>query len=242
MFNPIFFASTNNRLQSDLVAYYKLDNSSIDSKGLSNSITLSGGLSYGTGKINSGLDFNAVDKQGDIPDNGLHNLSFSNVSNDIPFSISFWVYYTGFSSSNNRLFSKRSSTGGVGLSEYQIIADSGRITIAKGSSGDFLINKTTTATITWALNAWYHIAITSNGNVEIIYINGVPASAATTTTGVYTKMTIGETSLYIGDVPFLANCEHKGKIDEIAVWKNKELNQSEINRLYNSGSGLQFPF
>jgi len=31
--------------------------------------------------------------------------------------------------------------------------------------------------------------------------------------------------------------KHRGKLDEIAIWKNRELTSTEVTELYNSGAG-----
>lgn len=239
-FNPVFFNSGKiGNMYSNLVAYYKLDNTLVDATGAATTGGFLNGAGFSTGKINDGILFNGATQRMDIPD--YPAFSFTTGSNDLTFTISFWVYYTGFSSGQNRLFNKRSLLGGA-TSEYVIQATASNITFIKGSGGNFTNNKQTVYTFPWVLNTWYHVVVTSNAVSEKIYINGVTASDATVTTGTYTTMQDTSAPLMVGSMDAIANSEHQGKIDEIAIWRGKELNAIQVNYLYNAGLGKQYPF
>lgn len=225
-------------LSNSLIAYYKLDSSNTDSTGISGNITLINSLGYTTGKLGDAFEFNAATKRGEIT-SSISNFSFTNGSSDLPFTISLWVYFTGFSSSNNRLVSKRTSGG---VAEYHLASDSTSMIFSKGSAASFTNNKTTIANISWSLNTWYHVCITSNGTSEIIYINSVPLSGDTVTTGTYVCMSVTVAQVQIGNFSGLPNTNHQGRIDELGFWKNRELSASEIAYLYNSGAGRTHPF
>lgn len=242
-FNPIFYSTglgAKNPGNTSLVAYYTLDNVNTDASSTSPSITLQNSLGYGAAKINNGFVFNATDKRGDISQTGDF-LSFTNGTSDLPFSFSFWVYFTGFSSNGNRLFTKRDLTAGA-VSEYHIVANSTSMNFLKGSGGSFTNSKSTAAPITWSLNTWYHICVTSDGTNEFIYVNGILKSNPTVTNGTYVAMSIIPYPLQIGDAVSQVNGEHQGLIDEIAVYKNRKLISSEVYYLYHYKSGIQYPF
>ena len=81
--------------------------------------------------------------------------------------------------------------------------------------------------VTWTYNA--------TTNEILLYINGSEVADSTVT---YTG-TAGTTfSLFQNSV---GSYQHTGSLDEVGVW-TKTLNSSEITSLYNSGSGLAYPF
>lgn len=236
-FNPLFFdggkkhSVTNT---SDIVAYYKLDNTYSDYAALSPS-GVNSGSSFTTGKIVDCSLFTAATQQIDIPDS--NNFSFTNGTNDLPFSISFWVYHTSFASSSNRILSKRDAAGTN--FEWQFTSTPTLVQFVKGNTAATIF-RLTNYNINLSLNTWYHFVVTSDGVNEKIYINGNNNSSATTTSGgTYTSMTNTTSGLHVANYAPGAASQHFGRIDEIIIWKNRKLEASEVNYMYNKGlSGL----
>ena len=79
------------------------------------------------------------------------------------------------------------------------------------------------------------INLSTSPNTRIIYVNGVLNVSNTESNDVFNSATYywGEAEGYSFD--------HKGGIDECVIW-NKTLDQNDIDNLYNSGDGLQYPF
>jgi len=100
------------------------------------------------------------------------------------------------------------------------------------------INATYTVTLT--IGTWYFISATwDTGGTMTLYLNG-SSVATNTSTGTYSlsmtpRLTIGTW----WDSPLSGTL--KGKVDEVGIW-SRALSSSEITELYNSGTGLSYPF
>jgi hypothetical protein len=245
MFNPIlFYESGKKRLNflAGLVGYYPLNSGATDSSGKGYNGNVFGTPAYSVGKVSNAIDFgnNTALNCIDIPDNS--DFSFTNGTNDLPFTISMWVKVNAFSNTGNWLINKRGDTNGT--DEWQLlIPPAGQISFEK-----FQFNSKTTyqalltPASTIALNTWYHITVTDAGTANIndckIYVNGVLNTVTRTTTGTYTRMNNGTAKTRVGFSAWVAdfNCKHRGLIDELAIWKNRELTANEVLGLYNKGN------
>jgi len=79
------------------------------------------------------------------------------------------------------------------------------------------------------LNEWYHLAVTRNGNVWTIYVNGVAVGSEVRTVEVpnaNAPLTIGQAE----QLGFM-----NGLLDEVTVYK-RALTQSELQAIFNAGS------
>lgn len=212
---------------TNLVSYWKLDEASgtlEDSHG-SNDGTNNGATYGATGKINDCLDF---DGSSDYVSCGDLDIAVSSGK----MSISMWI-------------NPDSVSGG----QWLIAEDhnSGGRNFAFGLNGDKLqlqvngVGPSASGTTSISTGSWQHVAIvfdhsTNNGTY---YVNG-SAGGTFTCTGNFTASTaqvnIGRRS-YSG-----AEQEFDGLIDEVAIWDGEILSSSDISDLYNSGSGLAYPF
>lgn len=248
MFNPaFFFNSASSNLSKNLLAYYKFENNVIDSTGLSPAAT-STGVDYVVGKVNNAVRFDSSTDRVDIPDS--NNFSFITTPGiDVPFTISMWVYFTAFSSLANFLINKR--TNSAGNDEWQFFRrniDGALAFIKYDRVNNAIFQGVATSTVPFSLNTWYHVVITDDGtktNAGMnLYINSIQQTKINVNAGTYTGMPNGTGITRIGlnswnlTEPTVA---HQGYIDECCVWKNRELTQSEINYLYNSGNGRTYP-
>lgn len=230
-FNPIFYNSAKPYKtpgNTDLVAYYGLNNSPNDETSLSPNGSVSS-VDYVTGKTGNAARFAFTNSVITIADS--NNFSFTTGSADMPFSITFWVYFTGFSSGSNRLISKRDPA--ATNFEWQIYANASTLGIQKASGGDITNYKATAISTTLSTSSWYHVAITSDGTNEKIYLNGVLMSGPSAITGTYANMINTSSSVYVGNLPGIANAHHQGYMEDISFWKNRTLTLSEINYIRN---------
>lgn len=170
-----------------------------------------------------------------IPDSD--SFTFNNGVNDLPFSISLFVYITGAGSGYSVLFGKSTSFAGTG--EYILVYNSGVVTLMLLNNGVGTINISRVSTSV-AQNAWKHIVVTYNGSGLAsginIYINGALANGATGGAGVYTGMTNTTKVLSIGNSSEVTGSYLQGSIDEVIIF-NKALSLAEVGTLYNSGNG-----
>lgn len=97
-------------------------------------------------------------------------------------------------------------------------------------------------------STWAHVVQVAGDSTNMrLYVNGVLDSAATTSIGgPYNAwsitppfFTVGTIGANVGTVDF--HVPYNGVIDEVGMW-NRMLTPSEIAQLYNSGTGLTYPF
>lgn len=225
-----------------LVAYYPLNSNANDSINGYNG-TQVGTPTFVSGKVDNAINFgnDTIVRYVNIADN--NDFSFTNGTTDVPFTISTWVNFSSFSSTGNWLINKRNTTSGG--DEWQlIITPTGEIRFYKfqfNLNTSYQIVATPASTI--ALNTWYHITVTDAGTANIndckIYVNGVLNTVTRTTIGTYTRMNNGSSLVRLGMSSWNAvdaNLKHRGLLDEIAIWKNRELTATEVLELYNKGN------
>jgi hypothetical protein len=232
-------------LLSDLVAYWDMDGNGVDSVSgispiLETDITYNNasilGTSAETTASNSILRYADDDR-----------FSFTDAVSDLPFSISFWVYFTAFSSTGNWLIMKRSFAGGH---EWQVRygTSSTSIGLFKNSlaSGTVFQNCETNQNL-FSLNTWYHIVFTDNGTADFngmnVYVNGLNQNGIRNNTGgTYTKMSNTTQTLGMMNANWSPQgpLRHQGRLDEVAIWKGRELTPQEVLFLYNNGNGITY--
>ena len=238
----IFGRSYAKGLLNRLVAYYKFDSNALDSVGGNNG-NIIGTPTFPLGKIGGGIDFGNNNSLNyvDIPDSD--DFSFTNGGgNDVPYTISMWVKFDAISSTGNWLISKR---GSVDVYEWQIAYYQNNFIVTKFSDNSTYQGiRSIVAPINYT--DWYHLAYTDDGTKlhsgMKLYLNGVLLSVTNTANGTYTGMNNGGQFVRIGDGAFSNGLKHKGKIDELGIWKGYALTQGEITSLYNSGIGKTYPF
>lgn len=249
MFNPSLFYlfGDNKSLLSNLVGYYKFENDVVDSTGLLPTATATG-TDFISGKVNQAIRFNASTDRVDIPDTTL--LSFTSGGGaDIPFSISTWVYFTSFNSGGNWIINKRDATsGGDEWQMYRSAFNAGINFVKFDRNSNSIYQAIVTSQGALSLNTWYHMVFTDNGSKTNagmkVYLNGVSQTPTIDNAGVYTGMNNGTSITRMGlnswnlSSPTLA---HQGYLDEIAIWKDRVLTQTEVSFLYNSGNGRTYP-
>jgi hypothetical protein len=230
--NSLSFSTTNNSwdISTGLVSYYKLDSNSNDSYGSNNGTDNS--ISYVSGKIGNAASFNGSSSFISIADND--DLSFTNGTNDLPFSISMWVNFSSLG--DMWLLNKRLT--GVN-DEYQLIYYSGKfiINLFDGTFGGHFFKE---YSFTPTTGTYYHIVATYSGNGSVsglkLYVNGVSVGT-TSTSGSYSRMRNGTAPVVLGKAGWFNGLNFSGKIDETAIY-NIELTQAEIDLLYNAGNGI----
>lgn len=224
----------------NLVAYYPLNSNVNDLSGNLHNGLVGGAPSYVSGKVSNAIDFDntATLKYFDIADN--NDFSFTNGTTDVPFTISMWVNFSGFSVTGNWILNKRGAT--IGTDEWQFIYNSNRLSFSKfnyNTSGNQQISTTLNP---FALNTWYHITYTDNGSGLVgsgkLYINGTLNVNINANSGTYVRMPNGTSIIRSGLSSWTpsVNFKHRGLIDELAIWKNRELTASEVLELYTKGN------
>jgi hypothetical protein len=211
-------------LLTDLVFYWKLDDLTWSDSVGSNDLTNNGSVTVGTPKVGAGsAEFDGTGQS--------LSVSTANAYDNISFSAWFYAVDT---SSLHVIFSQYASA----LSGFYVWISTGTLSILDDIDGLDVVRYNTAVSV----NTWYHVVCTINGNnsnEQQLWLNGsLVGSGGTSTLGfssVGGEFVIGSRRTSDNLWPF------DGRIDEIGIWK-RLLTLSEISDLYNSGSGLSYPF
>jgi len=234
MFNPAYFYNANASLiKKDLVAAYKLSDGT-DSYIYAYHGTVGSAVIFSTTNAvdgTAGQFGDNVNSRITIADNDA--FSFTNETNDKPFSIKANIYYTQLGAINP-IFCRYSGSNN-NTSEYLFyLRSNGKLAILcfnKASGGVYIGAETSTAL---TVNTAYNVVVTYSGSGAHtgfkLYVNGVSQTLAALNNGSgYTSM--GNTSLLtqIANTS-TTNYPFRGTIDELYIFK-AELNQVQIDAL-----------
>lgn len=224
-------------LTTNLVSYYKLDESSGNASDsvASNTLTNNGSMTYGTGKINNGAVCSPTGPKYLSVANG--SQTGLNITGNI--SISLWVKVATAPTSGNEvgLVSKRHS-GSIQYS-FSYFNNSGTLSLR------FLVsNDGTTASdaivaqiLTIGTFMLVEVVWTASTSTAQYYVNGSSIGSAVTT-GI-TSIFNGTASFQLGNVDTTEPID--ATLDEVGIW-SRTLTSGEVTQLYNAGAGLQYPF
>ncbi len=224
-------------LTDNLVSYWKLDESSgnaSDSVG-SNTLTNSN-VTYTTGIINNGALFDSTSDFLQIADGTQAGLD---ITGDLSYGC--WINSSSLPASGAYQFilSKWASAGNQRGLHIYYYNNGGTLQFVIDLSNDGATADSKSFNYTLTTSTWYHIVFTFTAATSKynLYINN---SAQSEQTG-------SKTSIYNNTVPFSLGNEPsdtknwKGTIDEVGIW-SRALSSTEVTELYNSGSGIQYPF
>lgn len=228
---------------TNLVGYYPFNANANDFSGVGNNGTIVGTPTYSAGIVGNAINFGNDTAFNYANFIDYNDFSFTDGTNDVPFTISIWVNVTSFTSSfGNWIFNKRGEFTNM---EYQlVILPTGRLVFHKFSlgssaSGTQEIFSTTVPLI--STNTWYNIIVTDSGSGNIndckIYLNGSLLNVTRTTTGTYVRMLNTTSNARAGIAAWVtsANTKHRGLLDEMYIWKNREMTATEALDIYNKG-------
>jgi hypothetical protein len=240
--NYIFGRKYGDNFLTGLVGYYPFNSNANDLSEKGYNGTAIGSPTYGAGKVDNAINFgnDAVLRYVNIADN--NDFSFTNGTTDVPFTISLWVNLTSYSITGNWFISKRGTTSGS--DEWQFVFSGGRVIFNKFQFNNNSIFQNIQSSLNpFSLNTWYHICYTDNGSGAVgsgkIYINGSLNSPINQNSGgTYTRMNNGTNITRIGVNSWIpaSTLKHRGLLDEVAIWKNRELTATEVAELYTKGN------
>lgn len=241
--NYIFGRKYGANFLTNLVGYYPLNSNANDLSGKGYNGTQVGTPTYGTGKVSNAIDFGNDSNLRYVSISDNNDFSFTDGTTDVPFSISFWVKISSFSASGNWFVNKMSAAND-GNSEWQIIYFENKLNFYKYQFNNLNIAQRIQSSLTpFSLNTWYHICYTDNGTASIgsgkLYIDGVFNVALNQNVGgTYTRMNNGTFPTRIGQASWSISTtfKHRGLVDELAIWKNRELSATEVAELYTKGN------
>ena len=237
--NPYRFAAPAGGVPRDsLIAEYLFDTDATDTSG---SATTHNGTLQGDASVSGGVL--TMDGTGDyVTVTDSTDLEFTDgAGTDEAFSISLWFKSTVAVSAQN-LVTKGSTTG---TNEYQFQTLGGgnagklALTIYNGtsSSANYIYAIGATA---YTINTWHHVAVTYDGSeagtgIEL-YFDGSNDTATQAGAGTYTGMAGTTTDLAIGArLSTSYGVFFTGDMDNVRIYKDKELTASEVTDLFNEG-------
>ncbi len=162
-----------------------------------------------------------------------------NLKNDATGTISFWFKTDELKEGTMFEFSSTQNTSGFDIA----LRESGKISLY---TGDGTVNHFYIWTdSTFAVNQWYHVAVTQNGSGVKLYVNGVEIS----TQNLYANNTVWFThsNSATWNVSRIANYHRtdapesfffKGTIDDFRYYK-RGLTVDEVEAIYNNGNGTE---
>ena len=206
-------------LSDNLISWWKLNESSgnaSDSVG-SNTLTNSG-VTYSSAKKNNGAVFNGSTST---------YLEKTNVTAVTAFSFSFWINVSTWNAVNAIIDKVPAASG------YRIWGGttwSGLLLTVNGTNWAYSWTPTT--------GTWYHFVWTFDSGNAYLYLDG-------NTTPVNSKTGLTLTDVSTNTLCLGNRAAHDQKLtsilDEVGYW-SRALTSSEVAELYNSGSGLTYPF
>lgn len=209
-------------LTDNLVAYYKLDSNSNDSHGSNHGTDTS--ISYSAGKLSNAADFNGTSSYIDCS-TGIDLGSTA-------FTLNFWYYpNVTYPDSQYRLTMAKDATGDRQFSMG--FADNGKCYFER--AGTAILGGAGSGSVVTA-SAWSMITVYYDATNLYTRINDSANTGPTAMTALVVEggsFTLGKR---VNGGIFM-----KGSLDGVGVW-TRDLSSSEITELYNSGSGLDYPF
>lgn len=227
----VFTGSTSSDgtgLKSGLTAYYALDEASgnaIDSSGNGRTLTLTGTVGAGSG--------GPLGSYRSFPGGSGHHLSRSDAAfhpGSTPYSACGWAYMTNTGQSNFPvLFGVTDNT--TNREWWVLINTSNQFSATASTPG----NASTAINVSsaWSAAAWYLVAVVWDGTNLKLSING----AAFTTVAYSGPVFSGTAQFKIGA---LGNASLNGRMAGVGVWIGRVLTLTDIQTLYNGGSGLPY--
>jgi hypothetical protein len=224
-------------LSDNLVAYYKLDESSgdaSDSSGNGYTLTNTNTVGYATALINNGADFGTANTNKVLT--RASNLGITNGA----CSISIWVKLrTEIASGTYGFIQKSNATNHVAyIISYEYNGGTRRLAFnrQRQNTSNNYVNYTTTL----GTSNWNHLVLTYDGTTLTGYLNGVSVGTPLNTSG--DGASGGDNTVDIGHANEQFSTSYSSMYaDEVGIW-SRALSASEVTSLYNSGAGLAYPF
>jgi len=214
-------------LTTDIVSYYKLDETSgttvTDSLG-TNDLTNTGATVNQTGKIGKAYSF--------VTDDYIENPPLLGSS----FTLSLWTKTNTISGADDFIYSKDDGINNADI-QFRLYRRDAEFYFELGNTAGSSFSTDTSSKGNIATGTWYHIVVTFDGTNLILYLDNSSADTAT-----FSGTRVSATrSAYISGRPHAGGLYYDGYLDEIGIW-SRALTSTEVGELYNSGDGLAYPF
>ena len=203
----------------------------LDTSGQGNHGTTVASPNYGVIYSRPAMTFNGSSQYVTIPNNG--SFSFTNGTNDLPFSVSMWLKQTTQTGSQ-WIINKRTSPSSSG--EWQIATTGGGypiIQLIEQDNSSVLGKESTTILVA---STWTHVVCTYDGSgTEAglkIYQSGSAVGLSSQSAGAYTHMLKTSAPLAIATQGWsLGSSGFIGSIDDVRIY-NRAMSAAEICGIY----------
>ncbi len=230
------WAIWTSNLNVDLIGYWKLDDNesttnvidsfanSIDGTSANNTENFSS-----PGRINNSFDFNGTLEEF-VSIDGIP----SHINSNTTGTWAFWMFMPDTSTAGQKHIIMFGSAGG--LAAFVRINADGRLDVGFTNKWEFNTDDVLSDGV------WHNVVIVQNGTSPILYVDNVSVDITFTGTNDVTAWFNDEIDF---DLFSIARFHHgsftgdyyTGKVDELIIW-SRPLSVSEINQLYNDGSGI----
>ncbi len=202
---------------TDLVARLKFDNSAVDSTGHGNDGTLVNSPNWTTGgKVGSAISLSGSSQYVALPVGVVSSLTTATFAS--------WVYLNS-STANQRIFDFGSGTG-TNMFLTNAGGSSVRFAITTSGNGN---EQSILGTAALPTGNWVHVAVTLNGSVGTLYVNGTQVGQKTNMT--LTPSSLGNTTQnWLGRSQYAADAYLNGKLDDFRIY-SRALSNNEIGKL-----------
>jgi hypothetical protein len=230
-------------MKDSMVASWSFDTNFNDSIG-TNHLTANGNAVAGAacGVIGKCAQLDGSSDYGIAVDSDT--LSFTNGTNDLPFSVSFWAKFNTYNFSGLGgvwMLSKREKSN---EDEYQIMFLESAIYVYlfSGDPGDNIYSSCVFVPQVGNDAVWDNFQFTYDGSETAdgiqIYLNGVAQAMTIGSTGAYTGMQNLTSSVNIGSAGFSPTSRgFDGELDLFHIWKNREISATEALSIYDIQNG-----
>lgn len=226
---------------SDVMAYYKFDETTglvaADSNGSAHPGAITEASINQVGKIGQAYDFNYSARV--IP---ATESDFDLFTTTGSWTITFWEKPTNrtTTATDNVAISKYTSASDIGILTMQRSGDSNKLKVQLATNGsNYAQYRADTTTPLQDGSTWYFVVIRSTSGVINVKINDVNQALTKTGSGTFSGGNSAN-PMHIGTSD-ANNNGFFGRIDEVGFF-NKALSDAELTSLYNSGTGLTYPF
>ena len=207
---------------SGLVSWWKGEGNPFDSAGTNEGI-LKNGVSFVTGEVGQAFQFNGTNQYLEIPDSPSLDPTNS-------LTLETWVYVSGYPNTDLATIITKFSPTVPQQNQYQLETHNiGSNLVFRPvlllPSGYGLVEGSTTI----QFNTWYHVAMTYDGSMLKLYVNGALDGSVAATGSIAPTIQ----PLRIGG-PSSGPWWFKGRVDEVSLY-NRALSASEVLAIYQAG-------
>lgn len=214
-------------LLTNLVSYWKLDESSgdaVDAHG-TNTLTNIGTMTYSASKINNGGNPSTTGPKyltiADASQSGL------DLSGDLTFA--FWINPTSVTDGNYHMIIDKNSDGSQAI--FSIRHNNTNLYFAGGAINDGF------STLTAGTLQHICLSFVASSGIATFVKNGVSLG---TKSGYPASWTNNTEAFQVGNGQ-AGTVAFNGQLDEVGIW-SRALSVTECDSIYNGGSGLEYPF